>query len=95
MPIKNIPGRITSLFQQSLVVLTREIKSLSRISAGVPGSNGAKLSDSESKALVNYIKLLNELRKLDMELAASKAERDKTKASTLSDKEIEELLKKE
>lgn len=81
-PIKNIPGRISSLFQQAIVALTREIKALSQLSAR------GKLPDIQAKHLIGYIKLLADLQKINQEIKKSDDERNKQRVAALTDEEI-------
>ncbi len=55
-PISNVSGRITSLYDQGLVILTREMKHLARLSIV------EKLGSGPAKDLRDYIKLLAEMK---------------------------------
>lgn len=66
---------IESLLEQSLNILSREIRNLARMSAS------GKLEGSDAKDLVSYVKLLSELKQEQQEKAASMTDEELANAA--------------
>ncbi len=85
-PISNVSGRITSLYDQGLVILTREMKHLARLSIV------EKLGSGPAKDLRDYIKLLAEMKDAAIQAQAERKEKAEAAAKAKSTEELERAV---
>lgn len=81
-PIK----RIDRLYRTGLDLLTREMEHIRNLAMG------GKLEAGPSRDLVNYVKLLGEMKKAAEATQAEKAAKDKAAKKQVSDEELEKAI---
>lgn len=84
--VSNVPGRIGSLYSQSLAIMSREIKHLSDM------SRRDKLPSGPAKDLRDYVKLLGEMKNAHEKIEAEKAAAAKASGKGLSDAALLEAV---